>query len=204
MFNKFPHILLLGLLLLLIFLSETSLAFNRDPCPCSKDTPNQNIITIAAAFIALVALAVAIWQGFLLRRHNRLSISPKLGFKLDISKEEPEYGLLLRNNGVGPAIIEKFQLYVDGKLIEDDGHGGWKNAFKALEIPMLEYGWWDKGQVMASEERLLLLGIMKHNLKDKRIADFRESFNRMNIVIEYSSVYEEKFSINKNDFKDEI
>ena len=90
-----------------------------------------DIVDIVALFIALVALVVAIWQGVVMRRHNRLSVKPHLYFSIHSVSGEPA-GLRVTNGGLGPAIIKSFSLGVDNKWIDDTEKGGWVEASKLL------------------------------------------------------------------------
>src|SRR5688572_25280527 len=75
------------------------------------------VTAMSAVFIALLALTVTIWQAALTRRHNRLSVRPHLRIDWLVSDEgtDEKVSVVLSNNGLGPAIIKRFQWKIDGK-----------------------------------------------------------------------------------------
>ena len=83
------------------------------------------IIALAALFVSLIVGAFAVWQVFVTRRHNRLSMRPVLDMHIDATFQPtgtgytpvPGYGeasFLIRNTGVGPAMIDAYDVTVDG------------------------------------------------------------------------------------------
>ena len=64
-------------------------------------------ISLSSAIIALSAMGIAVWQGYLARKHNILSVTPNL----QINTNSVDGILLsLLNNGLGPAVIESFKI----------------------------------------------------------------------------------------------
>ncbi|MEP0174781.1 MAG: hypothetical protein ABJD02_12425 [Paraglaciecola sp.] len=88
-------------------------------------------IAICSVVIALSAMGVAIWQGYLARIHNQLSVQPKLQVNTDIRN-----GLLytLENQGLGPAIVKSFFIHIDGKTIENPEEDPFQIIFEGLEV----------------------------------------------------------------------
>ncbi len=70
-----------------------------------------------AIFIAALAIISTVWQGYIARRHNRLSVKPLLGFHYKLKSVNGYYGIDIENRGLGAAIINKLYLYVGGKFI---------------------------------------------------------------------------------------
>ena len=58
-------------------------------------------IAIASAFIALLVFTLTLWQGFQVRKHNRLSVKPVLDFCW-VNNHEKGILCQLVNLGVGP------------------------------------------------------------------------------------------------------
>src|SRR3989344_2263262 len=76
------------------------------------------IAAIASAIIALCALGLSIWQGYLSRGHNRISVRPHLTMWTHKYHGDGLYAADIVNNGIGPAIIKCFSVKLDGKKIE--------------------------------------------------------------------------------------
>ncbi len=151
------------------------------------------IISIAALVAALAAVGVAVWQGAETRRHNRRSVKPHLTYYTFFSANHPCAGLELSNNGVGPAVITRFEVLVDGTLMPNDGARGWH---RALEILSLEPGWalfhWlDPDDAIRVGESLWLLAIPEKHLNPERERLLRDAIPRLEVRVEYRSVYDE-------------
>lgn len=152
------------------------------------------LIVLASVAIALTALVVAIWQGYLMRRHNRLSLRPHLAFRQMISKSNPQFTLELLNNGIGPAIITNFQVLLDGSREEYFEAQGW---MAILDLAGL------KGKalcgVIEADEFLAAgqsLQIVKYESQPTPIGirDLRKALRRIEVHIEYQSVYGDRYS----------
>ena len=75
---------------------------------------SNNVINV----LALCALGLTFWQAYISRVHNKLSVRPHLTLFFDNSTGGQEFHILLNNNGVGPALIRKSTLIIDGHEIE--------------------------------------------------------------------------------------
>lgn len=62
------------------------------------------VVSISAVAVAVIALATTIWQGAVTRQHNKLSVKPHLVID-HVQYDGVTDKLILRNNGLGPAII---------------------------------------------------------------------------------------------------
>lgn len=66
---------------------------------------NSDIIAISSAIIAVLALLTTLWQGYIARKHNRLSIRPFLEHRQ--ARIEGQYVTVsIINRGLGPAMLE--------------------------------------------------------------------------------------------------
>lgn len=147
--------------------------------------------------VALSALLLAVSQGMLQRRHNKLSVAPHLTFDLITSNTTPQIRLILSNHGIGPAIVRRFSVYFDGVLIERQP-GFWLHIGSNLRIDFV----WGGGKIFSEGDSLTAGQSCElfefHTVK----ADKDESFinelahseiNRIVVKIEYESFYGEKF-----------
>ena len=66
--------------------------------------------------IAVAAIGLAIWEGAENRRHNRLSVLPRLGAEINSGREgSSEFiRMAVESTGLGPAVIKTFRIYLDG------------------------------------------------------------------------------------------
>ena len=62
-------------------------------------------------FIALLALGISLWHLRIYRRHNEKSVTPHLHIDINHSPEGLPIKWVLKNNGIGPAIITEFMIF---------------------------------------------------------------------------------------------
>ncbi len=151
---------------------------------------------IFAVFIAIAAVAVAIWQMWEMRKHNRLSVKPHLYFSTHSVLGEPA-GLRVTNGGLGPAIIKSFSLGVDNKWIDDTEKGGWIEAGKLLGAekiaPILDVCLYTPDQIVKSGEGDYILHISEDKRTPETDQDLNEFVKRLSVEIVYESAYNETF-----------
>ena len=187
----------------------------------NTDRVKEIIIPFSLALIALTALGIAVWQGFETRHHNRSSVKPYLEVNYDLSPTEP-IKIVIKNQGIGPAIITKMTCNVDGMTFDAFSLETLNACFKAaaltsgLPAKILESGkviidipktatsssgeffseWliFSPGDVFsAGEERVLLSSGRQDNLNDELRTLLVKIVRRIAIVIEYNSIYDEQF-----------
>lgn len=165
------------------------------------------------AFIAFLALFVSIDQAYQMRKHNRLSVKPYLTFGT-IYAQGNDKGLILENDGFGPARIEKISLYIDARLQEGDAMEIANLLANTVNVPPgKKYDvyafWFNEGTIIKPGEKRTILSITKDiESNDKEINDviltMHEAFSRIGITIDYVSLYEEKFYIAIGKFPNSI
>lgn len=154
------------------------------------------IVSCSSAFIAILALGVAVWQGHLMRKHNRLSLRPHLTFRETISAtNNPHFVLELQNNGIGPAIIKDFQIWLDGRREEDFEAQGWMALLDLVGL---------KGRAIGAScgpDEFLAAGQSLQLIKCESppapigIRELRKALRRIEAHIEYQSVYGDRYSV---------
>jgi hypothetical protein len=80
----------------------------------------QTMVNSVSAFVAALAFLLAIYTGIVARRHYRTSVRPLLVLNFDqmpINGDKANVDWKVSNCGLGPAIIRKYELRLDGKLI---------------------------------------------------------------------------------------
>lgn len=70
-------------------------------------------LSAAAVFISFCALALSLYGGYESRRHDRLAVKPLM--TIDFAYRDEGAGFIMVNDGLGPAIIRSFEVFVDGK-----------------------------------------------------------------------------------------
>ncbi len=151
------------------------------------------VTSISLAIIALGALVVSVWTLYANRRHNRLSVRPKLVG--DIHQSAELLSRELKNGGLGPAEITSVEVFIDGKLCPD------KTLNDAVRDVLGEGHVCDvmniaEGYSLLSNQTLKLF-VMKKPLQKKEFVV--QMLNRVDIRIAYKSLYGESFVYNSSD-----
>ena len=180
-----------------------------DFLPLDFTNETANLITsIAAATIACIALFVSIWQGYLTRQHNRLSVEPILHFTSGSlphveNKSTFTYIISLANDGLGPAVINSININYKGELISAEKYRIHESSLIPLAADMATYQ-----QVVRREINGKAIGIESIILPNNSIELLNYKFieedniKRENIItnlydidikVTYTSIYKNKF-----------
>lgn len=161
----------------------------------------------APLIISACALGLTIQQSLSTRRHNRLSVQPRLATAVNeetITNQpnQPKVNLFkytLFNNGLGPAVIEDFKFLIDGIPIEASQP---KDVFKAIqkasELKFIDNPWTitllKKEHVMGKDTSELITQLAF-------IQDDQKPFekDRYHVLIKYKSAYGEPFTYDSRD-----
>ena len=91
------------------------------------------LVNVTAVVISICALTLSIKQAQEAEKVSSVSVFPHLDIAMVSGRGSgKENGIRLDNAGTGPALIDDFTLYVDGKLIEGKKNEIWWNALKKL------------------------------------------------------------------------
>lgn len=156
---------------------------------------SESIVAWASIAIALSALGVAIWQGYLMRKHNRLSLRPHLTFKQMLSEANPQFSLELQNNGLGPAIIKRFQVLLDKEQKEHFEALGWLALLDLIGLKGRAVGaFCDSEEFLAAGQSLQLI---KYESLPSPMStrELQQALKRIDVHIEYQSVYGDKYRV---------
>lgn len=150
-----------------------------------------------AEIIAVCALAFTAYQAHLSRRHNRLSVAPRLS-TFSYRNSENGIGRLqvdLSNNGLGPATIDLYQIELDGVaqdfetseqahlFIQDlVGSIGIKNSISSL-LP---------GHIISAGETATIVDLYFWENAGEGWSHIDSIADRLSLRIKYSSMYGEK------------
>ena len=80
--------------------------------------------------ISLFSLGFTIFQGIETRRHNRLGVEPYIIVNRFGATINPKFGIQLKNNGLGPAILTEREIVVKGQRIKNEE--ALRDALKAI------------------------------------------------------------------------
>ena len=162
------------------------------------------IAGVSSAIIALCAMGLTVWQACITRKHNRLSVTPHLTTWTHWDEAKNIYAIELLNNGIGPALINSFQIQVDGRPIIGEGNEPMEKALKIL-FPQYQYSSWQsfvsKGYMMSAKETRNLVTVQFHAEKLPKREEVEHATKRARVLIEYESIYKDKSTLDTSAFR---
>tara|TARA_R110001583_G_C5620443_1_gene406224 strand:+ start:1346 stop:1828 length:483 start_codon:yes stop_codon:yes gene_type:complete len=146
----------------------------------------------ASEIIAVCALVFTIWQTRVQRLHNRISVKPHLFMftQKDKFKNSARIQVLFTNNGLGPAFINKFQVFLNGQESEP------KIAVDAvLGILTNNSAHTILGEdcAMAQNEVKIILSVAFTTDSWQEIELIEKKINQLDLLVHYSSAYGQKY-----------
>jgi hypothetical protein len=153
------------------------------------------IVGITSTVIALVALAIAIWQGYVMRKHNKLSVRPLL--RLDRVSIGKTQSISLINSGIGPAIINKFDVLVDDIVLQGQGMTRMNEALRTLGIIDIRYSSYElfSEEAFAVGETQALIQIIHPDITADQIKRIVAVLPRLKFSFKYVSIYGDEYSL---------
>src|SRR3982751_4322265 len=150
--------------------------------------------SIAAAVIALAALGFSLYEGRATRKHNRLSVKPFLVDVIRISPAHTRMCLIVKNNGLGPAIIRQWSLLVDGKPYKELGITQWQQLTQHLGLSgAVNYSYFEPYHALATGDFEELVGMEVKSYSQDSADLFRAALRRLTVIMVYESMYQETF-----------
>ncbi|OEE78176.1 hypothetical protein A1OQ_21840 [Enterovibrio norvegicus FF-162] len=156
------------------------------------------IISLSSVIIALSALGITIYQAYLGRKHNKLSLRPHLHYWFDNSELDNVYSFEVINNGIGPAKVKTFEVTLNGETVEERGTRQLSTAlytvFSGYELE-LTTSYLDKGNCISPNKSIELFKISFSNDTPISEREYKEKLNQISVVITYESFYKEIFKL---------
>ncbi len=164
---------------------------------CIETTSNStNWTEIATVITAFSAILLATFEGFQIRKHNRLSVKPKLSTFQQINSGALESAVTLDNNGVGPAVINQFTVLLDDqKMVGDSAYELIGVALsKIFRLPsenfkFLETGSLAKSYFMPANSKTTIFSVKIDPSSNIKEEEFLQGLRRLNLIVEYSDIY---------------
>ena len=158
-------------------------------------------MSLAAIVASLGTLFVIVYQTSIFRKQQYASVLPYL--EIWNSNSTDRYQLILVNNGIGPAFIEKVTiLYKDSVYQMEPAVFLQKVILLEDTIRNVGHSNINKGRIIPAGEKIDLLAVRNDTINSKKLRYWfnggsasREDFPE--IEIEYASVYGERWMIQK-------
>lgn len=164
----------------------------------------EGIGAIASAIIAVCAFVLTIFQFCATKKHNLLSVKPRLSSWLDANyvinektgAQDFHYKVYLSNIGIGPALIESFDVYVDGEKVQKSGLEKIDEAVGLL-FPVGNYriqyrAHLTKGGALSVDQRQMLVHLVFPAGSVPDSITLEQAKKRIKLKVEYQSIYEDE------------
>ena len=160
-----------------------------------KAIPVELTLSISAMIIAIASIAVSVWEGYTMRQHYHLSISPKLDWSFSSTMNQA--GFVIANKGLGPAIITSRHIYIDGENIDESQKKFPYIIAEALELnnKMQFSSHTLSNKTVIDEGEDIYLFVLHKNNNELFQQKKDELQNRVVFEINYESLYGEKYNI---------
>lgn len=176
------------------------MAFDAEQLLIFLNTNWGAILSIVSLIVATASIFISVWEIISSRKHNFLSVRPYLGTFENIHVNDSGYIIYstnLSNDGVGPAIIDDFEIYFDGELIAKNDNDKTlevveKKIKETYEDAQCNVKSYTKTACLPAGFSQYLLVVSKkfHGEADKR--DFKQFFYRFKVRIKYKSMYNKR------------
>lgn len=157
------------------------------------------IVSICGSFIALCALGLSIYMGWLQKNNYEISVQPYITLVPTLDPRKDEYGFYLYNAGMGKGYIEKIEYFLDGRQVEGSNSDALIQVvnFFGLNKDCFAYGNPRKGDSVSLDEMNTLLtigtGVASLDQCRKTYENFykvlRDQNSPFTIKLRYRSIY---------------
>ncbi len=153
-----------------------------------------NFLSYAASVVALAALIVSIWQGYLAYQQNLFSVRPLLVIDADFVDNAKKPGLFIENRGLGPATIVSTRVIADTKDLGAMTLENWRTfrrAYGLQETVRMNVAILDKGFVIATKQKKFLITLKEGEARTLMPEIIDALIHKLKIEICHCSLYDE-------------
>lgn len=155
----------------------------------------RNLRRSATGALAVAAILLTVWEGLENRRHNRLSVQPRVDGGTVVTREDGRWTQVFRfsSDGLGPAEVTEFQVYWKGDKVQDgrekaDGSTGWQPVLNALadrfQTTALSLA---VGSVLRVDEDYDVLTVVQSS--GANVTDLLDATSSLAVLLCYCSLY---------------
>lgn len=145
----------------------------------------------SAQIISICALFLTMWGFYVQRKHNVISVQPAIATSTNrfIRDGVGYFDVVMENNGLGPAFIDDFKIYCDGKISDYD-----EAIIKVTKGIKCEYQKTNLfgGYIFKAGESFSLFSLNFPCDSEKNLLDMEQNLNRLNVCIHYACAYKSK------------
>ncbi|EMK6709826.1 hypothetical protein V9J54_003541 [Vibrio cholerae] len=154
------------------------------------------VVNISSMAIALAAVCVSIWQGVVMREHNKLSLKPYITSAPRLPGVGGDNGVFVANDGLGPAFIKDAKIIANGKEF-DLTKNSWPEIYEHLGVKGLCYSesWFKEGASLTPGEAVKILAPTTNPVAYGCKTEFVKLLSalELDLSLVYESIYEDEY-----------
>lgn len=164
---------------------------------------NSIIISVSSVLIAVAALGVAVYQSYLSRFHNKLSVKPLITDSSWTDDDRYEFCYRIQNNGLGTAVIKSFTYFWADKEITVDALIKLIKSYLS-DSDYDEIGELGEGSALAKDQSKKLISfqviadVLSDNPAERYIRLKEDLYLYLRVRIQYESLYKSTFQFETN------
>lgn len=156
---------------------------------------NQKLLSITAVLISIGTLLVFLYQTNLVRKQQYMSVLPYLEFQNHATFTN-DYKLVLKNKGIGPALITSREIIIKGKKYDLDVGTYLRENLRVEDTVDFVISNVIKGNLISEKEGVELVSI-RPNTSSMGLDKLHGLIynDSLEFVVEYESVYGERWRV---------
>jgi hypothetical protein len=157
------------------------------------------IVSLSAILISLATMTIYLYQTHLIIKQQHASVMPYLMVGQS-SLNDNHMVVNLQNNGLGPAFVEKFNVYYQGKKYENCDLATFFNHYN-LKKDTIQFGYGNLvvGQLIPANKEIEILLVSNNKKEAYKLRKYFWGMDKpIELEIIYSSIYGEKWRMRGN------
>lgn len=164
-------------------------------------------ISISSVLVALSAMFIAIWQAYLTRKHNHLSVRPHISISWkNIPGEALRCEML--NHGVGPAFIKKVVLVVGGQEHAVNSYEDYKMVFTKLGLHQfisdVKITHFNESSAVSTSQSYDFITFCSSDTSQQVHETIAELIRNLEVKVEYKCIYGIEYTLNSSPLLERI
>ena len=161
-----------------------------------KKIKSDNLLSFSAIFISICTLMVFLYQTNLIRKQQFMSVYPHLTFQ-NFGTLTKNYSFVLKNDGIGPAIIESVQVKTKTNETFEDLLPFVVDRIIKMQDSTIGFYHTNiyPGQLIPAESKIDLILTSDHTISTSKKLYNIINEDGMEVIISYKSIYDEQWSI---------
>lgn len=168
----------------------------------------QAVAAVASSITAAAAVVIAVWNGYITRKHAQLSVVPVLSLWVGYpGNDSDRCTVKLGNTGFGPALVNNFEVWHNGEVVEGFLYqrvaNAIRSAFGSHVTAILRTVAMEKGFAFGANSAVDVADFaVSSSLARLGPEAFAGYMTPLSLLIRYQDIYERKWIYFHHEFSD--